>query len=192
MPDINGEVVLICNAAESRYLSGLSMVNAKGKEKEVQRTSSRSAGFEQSAKIHYPSLKDAVPTQRAAAVGSRSQTLSKRAKPSPSTIVNASKPASMARHIASALAPSDPVPSTSRREASVAALSENEDDDLDVTDAPTKPKTRNADGTLIERLVLGPVEHRTLVEDPSFKRIEPNSGIRLRSVDSSFSVSLGD
>ena len=57
---------------------------------------------------------------------------------------------------------------------------ESDEDDLLVVGALTKPPTRNRDGTLIEHVPLGPVQHRALAHDPDFNTIEPNSGIRLK------------
>ncbi|KAM0786180.1 hypothetical protein ACM66B_006987 [Microbotryomycetes sp. NB124-2] len=53
------------------------------------------------------------------------------------------------------------------------------DDDLDIVDAPVHEPKRRKDGTLIESLEVGPHEHKPPKDDPEFKTIEPNSGIRL-------------
>lgn len=63
---------------------------------------------------------------------------------------------------------------------------EENDDDEDGLQITEKPKrTRHKDGTTIERLAMGPIHHRPLENDPGFETIEPNSGIRLKSVFSS-------
>lgn len=66
-----------------------------------------------------------------------------------------------------------------------------DEDGLDIIDAPVGPKKRNKDGTLIVRLEMGPIEHKALSNDPNWEKVEPNSGIRLRSVSTSiFMLSL--
>lgn len=54
------------------------------------------------------------------------------------------------------------------------------DDSLDILDAPTKPPTRNRDGTVIEHIELGPIDHKPPRDDPTFEKTEPNSGIALK------------
>ncbi|KAJ3729095.1 hypothetical protein DFJ43DRAFT_1083447 [Lentinula guzmanii] len=51
------------------------------------------------------------------------------------------------------------------------------------TDKPPQPGSSKRDENLaiIESLELGPVEHQPPFDDPYFERVEPNSGIRLKS-----------
>lgn len=59
---------------------------------------------------------------------------------------------------------------------------DSDEDGLEITDAPTKPNPRHHDGTVIEAIELGPVEHKAPPGDPTFETIEPNSGIALKCV----------
>lgn len=71
----------------------------------------------------------------------------------------------------------------SKRISNVDELEEDDDSDgLDVLDGPTKPRSRRKDGTVIERVEQGPIDHPPIPGDPTFDTIEPNSGIRLRFV----------
>lgn len=63
---------------------------------------------------------------------------------------------------------------------------EEDEDGLDILDAPKKEKTRHRDGTIIERIPIGPVEHALIPGDLNYDRIEPNSGIALKYALSSF------
>lgn len=55
---------------------------------------------------------------------------------------------------------------------------EDEEDGLEIVGKPKR--TRHKDGTIIERIPLGPIQHRKIRDDPDFEKIEPNSGIRLK------------
>lgn len=57
---------------------------------------------------------------------------------------------------------------------------QEEEDDLEIVDQPAK--TRNKDGTVIERIPMGPLQHKWRKSDPWFDEVEPNSGIRLKYV----------
>lgn len=117
--------------------------------------------------------------ERSSAAPSSSQEESKpEVKRSPS-----SRGGGMSRHAA---APK-PKPTTAAAVKSRPAWTEDEgtadeDDeaDLDITDGPTKPRTRHADGTLIEKLEVGPFEHDPPLGDPTFETVEPISGIHLK------------
>lgn len=54
--------------------------------------------------------------------------------------------------------------------------------ELDIVDAP-KRDDRLA---LIEDLEMGPTDHKPPLDDPFFKQVEPNSGIRLLCVECNF------
>ena len=74
-----------------------------------------------------------------------------------------------------------PERAASKRISNVDEVEEDDDSDgLDVVDGPTKPRTRRRDGTVIERVEQGPIDHPPIPGDPTFDTIEPNSGIRLR------------
>lgn len=65
------------------------------------------------------------------------------------------------------------------------------DDSLGITDGPSgdqKKKRRNKDGTVIEELEMGPIEFDPPRNDPHFRKIEPNSGIKLRCAGLLFSA----
>lgn len=55
----------------------------------------------------------------------------------------------------------------------------SDDEGLDVVGAPEK--TRHRDGTIIESLALGPIDHSHMMGFPNFPRLEPYSGIHLLS-----------
>ena len=42
--------------------------------------------------------------------------------------------------------------------------------------------SRDENLAIIEELEPGPAEHRPIIDDPNFERLEPNSGIRLKYV----------
>ncbi|KAK4051481.1 hypothetical protein OIO90_004695 [Microbotryomycetes sp. JL221] len=65
-------------------------------------------------------------------------------------------------------------------EPNMAKADQSEDEDeLDIIGAPPEESRRRKDGTLVERLVLGPIEFEPPADDPNFDKYEPNSGIRL-------------
>lgn len=86
----------------------------------------------------------------------------------------------MARHTAPAI--EEPVKAPAAPKLFEKEVEEEDEDGLDILDAPKKEKSRNRDGTIVERIPLGPVEHVRIPSDPLFKKIEPNSGIALTYV----------
>ncbi|GAA6036274.1 hypothetical protein JCM8097_006871 [Rhodosporidiobolus ruineniae] len=79
---------------------------------------------------------------------------------------------------------SHPSASTSRsrlRSASPDPPRRRKDDegDLDITGGP-KRRSRNKDGTVIEEIELGPREFKPPKDDPTWEKVEPYSGIKLR------------
>lgn len=58
--------------------------------------------------------------------------------------------------------------------------SDDDDDGLDITGGPLTGTERRFDGTVIENLTIGPIDHLRPKSDPDFDRIEPNSRIRLK------------
>ena len=44
--------------------------------------------------------------------------------------------------------------------------------------------------TIVEDLVLGPVDHKPPFDDPRFEKLEPNSGIRLSYVTKASPLAL--
>lgn len=94
----------------------------------------------------------------------------------------------MARHTVSA--PIEPIKVPVVKKLFEEEEEEEDEDGLDILDAPKTEKTRNRDGTIIERIPIGPVDHVLIPSDPNYQRIEPNSGIALKCVPlSSFFLS---
>ena len=162
---------------KSNFLAGLNTVKESQTESTTRRASNRTTGF------HHPAL---AIDQRSSDKGKERQSLTrivkkpaKKVSSDPSIVGLASKPSSMARHIAPS--PSQPAKRNVAPKV-VEEEEEEEEDGLDILDAPKNEKTRNRDGTIIERVPIGPVEHSSIPGDPEFKFVEPNSGIALKYV----------
>lgn len=94
----------------------------------------------------------------------------------------------MTRHAAVPKPKAAPAPITKTKPARTedeGTQDEDDEDDLDITDGPTKSRTRRADGTLIEKLEVGPFDHEPPDDDSTFETIEPISGIHLKCAPSS-------
>lgn len=164
---------------KSTFAAGLKNVSAREKITVLEQSALRSQGFGQ------PAATTTLPRQASRAQindrsrASLSKSIEEKSKNGASGVVSgSSKGPSMTRHLPTASAS---VVESSLEENSISEIEEEEEEDeLDVIDGPTKPKSRNRDGTIIERIPLGPIRHAQLKHDPLFNSIEPNSGIRLR------------
>lgn len=81
--------------------------------------------------------------------------------------------------------------STSRRSTILKRQNDSEEEDVAGSDddglkiessTNGRPRERHEDGTIIEAIPLGPVDHPPIDGDPDFETIEPNSRIRLKYV----------
>ncbi|GAA6053752.1 hypothetical protein JCM3770_005100 [Rhodotorula araucariae] len=91
---------------------------------------------------------------------------------------SSSRPAAPSAPAMSRPAPLPPAARVSSAPARPAAQ-QDDADELDILDGPAR-RTRRKDGTLIETVHIGPREFRAPADDPTWERVEPYSGIRLR------------
>ncbi|KPV72037.1 uncharacterized protein RHOBADRAFT_56171 [Rhodotorula graminis WP1] len=117
-----------------------------------------------------PEAGDRAASTRSATAASSSST-SAPPRPSAPSVPAMSRPAPLGTSstASSSRAPARPAPSTAGPD----------DDDLAITNGPAR-RTRRRDGTYIETVQMGSREFIAPSDDPTWERVEPYSGIRLR------------
>lgn len=149
---------------KSNYLAGIQNIGRETKENAARRDITRTVGFND------------APTSLLSSSKEKGKEISK--------VYDDSKPA-MSRYVPHVSKPTSTIGKLVE-EAYVPIrhsdddLSEVEDEeaDLEITNKPKQ--SRHKDGTIIERIPMGPIYFKPSTSDPDFEKIEPNSGIRLR------------
>lgn len=175
--NLSGALTIKARIGKSNYLDGIENIGRQTKENAARREQPRTLGFND---IPVPSI-----VSRSASKGKGKEK---------SSAYDNTKP-SMSRFVP----PPEPKPTSrigSSKEAAYISIKHSDDDaseaedeeaDLEITN---KPKiSRHKDGTMIERIPMGPIYFKPSKADPQFDTFEPNSGTRLKSV-LSFVVSI--